>query len=292
VIHRLSSTTHFLTIDAREYYHDAGFERVVSRDAWSTMESRLERTVDRLMERLEAAGTRATFFVPGSVARQQPALVRRIAAAGHEVAAHGDDSLLAGELTPRSLRSDARSAKAALESATGMLVTGFRAPFCMLASARDWALEVLVEEGYEYDSSCVPQRKSEQGGPAIPGYAHVVECAAGTITEVPPTPIHSFGRLPMPGVVSPLRGATYGAVRRVFEERTRGSLPGVMQLAAWEVDPDQPRLSSPLSLRWRHYNGLGRVQPKLDRLLRDFRFEAIGYALADVSRSAPLTRVA
>jgi len=292
VTHRLASTGHFLTIDAREYYHDAGFETVVPRESWAGLEQRLERSVDRLLECLDAASTRATFFVPGDVARTRPALVRRIAASGNEVAAHGDNRLLTGDLTPWSLRSDARSSKAAIESATDMLVRGFRAPFCALGAARDWALDVLVEEGYEYDSSCVPQTRSGLTGSPIPAYAHVVECASGSITEVPPTPIHSFGRVPAPGVVTPLRGATYGAVRRTFEQRTRGSMPGVMALAAWEVDPRQPRLPGPWSLRRRHYRGLSRVESRLDRLLREFRFDAIGFSLDEVSRSAPLTRVA
>ena len=290
--HRLASTGHFLSIDAREYYHDAGFQTIAPRESWTTLEQRLERSVDRLLEQLDAASTRATFFVPGEIARTRPALVRRIAASGNEVAAHGDHRLLTGDLTPWSLRADARSSKAAIEHATSTLVRGFRAPFCVLGCARDWALEVLVEEGYEYDSSCIPQTKSSLGGPSIPSYAHVVECAAGTITEVPPTPIHSFGRLPAPGVVTPLRGATYRAVRRTFEQRTRGSMPGVMTLAAWEVDPGQPRLPGPWSLRRRHYRGLSRVEARLDRLLREFRFDAIGFSLDDVSRSAPLTRVA
>ena len=162
-----STIVNAMTIDVEDYFHVSAFDGVIPRHAWSTLESRVERNTDRLLALLAEHDVRATFFVLGWVAERHPALVARIAAAGHEVASHGYGHRLVYDQTPAAFREDVRRAKGLLEEATGVLVTGYRAPSYSIVPRSLWALDVLIEEGHSYDASIFPIRHDRYGIPGV-----------------------------------------------------------------------------------------------------------------------------
>jgi hypothetical protein len=144
-----------------------------------------------------------------------------------------------------------------------------------------WRFEVLVEEGFDYDSSHLPQRAAIRTDLRVPSYPQTIVCGPGTLIEVPLLP-HPFVR----GALS-IRRAPYAAVHHLFASRTEAGLPGVVSFATWEVDRDQPKLKLPILVSWRHYAGRRGADDRVDRLLKEFRFDAIGYRLAELAEQAP-----
>src|SRR5262245_43682226 len=183
-----------LTFDVEEYFQVTGFAGHVAPEHWDLYEPRAERCTDDLLDLLAAAGVRATFFVLGWIAARRPALIRRIAAAGHEVASHGYWHRLVTTQTPAEFRSDVRRAKAVLENALGRPVAGYRAPSFSIAPWCDWAFEVLVEEGHEFDSSVAVGRRVSCGQLTADGRPFVMETLAGPLREFPLPAIRLVGR--------------------------------------------------------------------------------------------------
>lgn len=272
-----------MTIDVEDYFHVSNFEHVVDRGSWATRESRVEANTDRLLGMFDAAGVTATFFVLAWVAERVPALVRRIAAAGHEVASHGYGHRLIYDQTAEVFRDDVRRAKGLLEDTSGQRVDGYRAPSFSVTARSMWALDVLIEEGYTYDSSIFPVHHDRYGIPDAERHAGVVSRAAGSIVEVPASTVR------MAGVNWPVGGGGYfrllpygwtrWGLRRVNDvERA----PAVFYLHPWEVDPDQPRLTAPALARYRHYHNLADTAPRLERLMREFPFGTMRELIASV----------
>ncbi len=267
---------HHFTVDVEEYFHAAALEPVVDRDSWTTRERRAERAVTTLLDLLARAGARGTFFVLGWVATHEPEMVRAIAAAGHEIASHGWDHQRVTRQTPPQFRASVRRTKRVLEDLTGSAVLGFRAPSYSIVPGREWALDVLVEEGYTYDSSLFPVwRPDEYGYPRANPDPHWMDRPAGRLAEIPPTTLRRFGvRLPAAGGAY-FRVLPYGLVRTALSECERREIPGTFYIHPWELDPEQPRLVRAWATRFRHYGGLRRTRPRLERLLRDFRFTTV-----------------
>src|SRR5688500_18249587 len=152
-----------MTVDVEDYFQVSAFEAQVPREQWDGFESRVCRNTERLLEMFAASDVTATFLVLGWVAERHPSLVRQIAAAGHEIASHGYAHRLTYELTPAEFRDDLRRARAILEAASGSKVLGYRAPSYSITRRSMWALDVLIEEGYLYDSSIYPIRHDRYG---------------------------------------------------------------------------------------------------------------------------------
>jgi polysaccharide deacetylase family protein (PEP-CTERM system associated) len=265
-----------LSVDVEDYYHVSAFEHVVARERWKDYESRVVRNTERLMEVFEASGVRATFFVLGWVGDREPALVRRIADAGHEVASHGFSHRLVYEQAVDEFRADVRRSKATLEDVSGQAVVGYRAPSFSVTSRSLWALDVLIEESFLYDASVFPIHHDRYGIPSSPRHPYLYQGGAGSILEIPASTVRLGGlNLPMSGG-GYFRLLPYGWTRwgiaRVNEREGR---PIVFYLHPWEVDPDQPRLEAPRLSTFRHYRNLGRTVSRLTALLRDFRFGTI-----------------
>ena len=219
------------------------------------------------------------------VAERVPALVRRIAEGGHEVASHGYAHRLVYDQTPDAFRDDVRVAKRLLEDTTGQRVHGYRAPSFSVTERSLWALDVLIEEGYTYDSSIFPIHHDRYGIPGAERHAGIVRRAAGTIVEVPASTVRVGGvNLPIGGGgyfrLLPYQWTRWGLHRVNGAEAT----PAVFYLHPWEIDPGQPRLPGTWLARLRHYRNLHETEPRLERLLRDFAFGTIR-SLID---SAPL----
>src|SRR5437762_1054773 len=147
-----------MTVDVEDYFHVSAFEGLMPRQSWDGFESRVVANTERLLAIFDEADVRATFFVLGWVAERHTDLVQRIARAGHEIASHGYAHRLIYDQTPRAFRDDVRRAKAMLEEAAGVRVRGFRAPSYSVTPRSLWAIDILIEEGYDYDASVFPIR--------------------------------------------------------------------------------------------------------------------------------------
>jgi len=266
---------HLFTVDVEEHFQVHALEPYVARSDWSSMESRVERSMERLYGLLAEAGARATFFVLGCLAERKPALVPRMIELGHEVASHGWAHHRVSGQTPAAFREDVRRSKALLEDQAGRPVIGYRAPSFSITPGVEWAFDVLLEEGYVYDSSIFPIRRPGYGYPGAPRDPHVLRLAAGQLIELPLNTLTvGPARLPAAGGAY-LRHLPYGMIRAAFRQQARRGVPGMFFLHPWEVDPGQPRLPVPPLTRMRHYGGLARTEGRVARLLSEFRFESV-----------------
>ncbi len=267
---------HHFTLDVEEYFQVSAMEPWVTRDAWEGFPSRVAVGTHAILELLAEAGARGTFFTLGWVAERHPDLVREIAAGGHELASHGWDHRRVTHLAPDEFRAQVRDSKRILEDLSGTPVEGYRAPSFSIVPGREWALEILVEEGYRYDSSLYPVRRRGYGYPAGARTPWRIETPAGPLAELPPATLRLGGRtLPAGGGGTfrqfPLRWTE--AALRDAEARGRGA---TFYLHPWEVDPAQPRVVGlPALTRVRHYRGIGAALPRLRRLLSRFRFGSV-----------------
>jgi polysaccharide deacetylase family protein (PEP-CTERM system associated) len=267
---------HHFSVDVEEYFQVAALEAVVPRSRWASYPSRVARSVDLLLELLERNGSRGTFFVLGWVADRDPDLVRRVASAGHEIASHGWDHRRVREQDPRAFRESVRRTRRFLEDLSGTAVRGFRAPSFSIVRGCEWALDVLIEEGYQYDSSLYPIRRPGYGYADGARDPHWIERPTGRLAEAPPATMSLMGaRLPAGGGAY-FRLLPYALVRSAFRAAERRGAPATFYIHPWELDPDQPRLTASPTTRLRHYGGLGRTRSRLERLLGEFRFGTIG----------------
>jgi len=269
-----------MTVDVEDYFQVSAFDNVVSRGSWDAFDSRVERNTNRLLESFDRAGVHATFFVLGWVAERFPSLVRLIAQTGHEVASHGYHHRLLYTQTPGQFREDVRSAKGILEDVIGMPVRGFRAPSYSIVASSLWALDVLIEEGYAYDTSIFPIHHDRYGIRDARRHVHVLQRASGAIVEMPASTVRLAGvNFPIAGGgyfrLLPYRWTEWGIQRVNRLERQ----PVVFYIHPWEVDPEQPRFDVGAVTHMRHYTGLGSTLGRLKRLLREFRFDTVATVL-------------
>ena len=277
----MTATRHYFTVDVEEHFQVSAFADRVPRAEWPAHPSRVAANVDRLLQLLGAGRARGTFFVLGLVAERTPEVVRAIHAAGHEVASHGWDHQLVTQLTPADFRASVRRSKVLLEDMIGLPVLGYRAPSYSIVAGCEWALDILAEEGYRYDSSLFPVRRPGYGYAHGARDPHWLERPAGRLAELPPATWRVLGvNLPAAGGAY-FRIFPYRLVRAALRQCEARGVPGVFYLHPWEVDPDQPRLPVSLSARLRHYTGLRRTVPRLERLLTEFRFTAIADGLRE-----------
>lgn len=266
-------SSHHFTVDVEEYFQVSALEVVTSRSAWDSYESRVESSIAILLDVLAAYGARGTFFVLGWLAERRPSLVRRIAAQNHEIASHGMDHRRITECTPSEFRESVQTSKRLLEDLSGVAVTGFRAPSFSLVPGLEWALDVLLEEGYCYDSSLFPVRRRGYGYPNAQRDPHWIERPNGMrIGEFPPATLRQLG------VNLPAGGGAYfrlfppAMIEAAFAACEQRGVAGTFYIHPWELDPAQPRFRVPFTTRTRHYGGLHGTLPRLKNLLSRFRF--------------------
>ena len=277
-----------MSVDVEEHFHVSVFDGIVPRATWDAMESRVVSNTSRLLALFEEYEVRATFFVLGCVAERHPDLVARIAAAGHEVASHGYAHRLIYDQTPSAFRQDVRQAKRILEDAAGRPVVGYRAPSYSITPRSLWALDILVEEGYEYDSSIFPIRHDRYGIPVSARQPYAIERKAGSIIEVPASTTRvGPWNLPIAGGgyfrLLPYWWTRWG-IGRVNRTEER---PAIFYIHPWEIDPDQPRLPAGRMGRVRHYRNLEKTESRLRRLLADFKFDTVQSIVDGLRRSVP-----
>lgn len=266
---------HCLSFDIEEHFQVSAFESAMRRHNWDLFESRVERNTDKILDLIELKGLRATFFILGWVAERCPALVRRICAGGHEIASHGYAHELVTSQAPQKFREDIRKTKAILEDLTGQPVCGYRAPSFSITNKSSWALSILCEEGYGYDTSIVPIIHDRYGMPEAPSVVHQLKTESGIIWEIPPSTVSICGmRVPIGGG-GYFRIFPYWMFKALFQKAEGTNSPLVTYFHPWEIDPDQPRMKGSRLSRFRHYTNLHRTQERLTRLLDDFAFAPI-----------------
>jgi len=271
----LSTVRHVFSVDVEEYFHVTAFDNVVRRDEWDAMPRRLDRSMPLLLDALARAGATATFFVLGWVAEREPEIVRAIAAAGHEIASHGYAHRRVCAMTPEEFRADLRASRQAIECASGVTVLGYRAPSFSIIPGCEWAFDVLIEEGFTYDSSIFPIRRRGYGYPNMPRDPYVITRPAGTLAEFPLATVSVAGlRIPAAGG-GYLRQLPFPLIRRAFTECGERGAPGTFYIHPWELDPAQPRLNVGLLTRVRHYRGLASTRALIDALLSEFSFTSM-----------------
>lgn len=265
-----------LTVDVEDYFMASAFEPAVPKGEWARLPSRVVPNTEKILDILAAARVRATFFTLGWVAERFPALLRRMAAEGHEVACHGHDHRLIYRQTPAEFRLDVRRAKAALEDAAGVPVRGYRAPSFSLVPDTRWALDVLAEEDFAYDASLLPARHARGG---IPDGRRFPFRWQNGLAELP------MSVFPVAGTALPFSGGGYmrllpvPVIRWGIRACHRRGGPAVVYLHPWELDPGQPRLPAPPLDRFRHYLNLRGTEAKFRALLEGFRWDSAASVL-------------
>lgn len=273
---------HHFTVDVEEYFNFLGFERLFPLPRWDELASRIESSVDELLEMLSAVEARGTFFTLGWIAERHPEMVRRIAREGHEMASHGYSHTRVAELTPDQFRHEVRSTKRILEDLVGVAVVGYRSPHFSILPGCEWAFDVLLEEGYEYDSSLFPIYRRGYGYPSAQRDPYRIERPSGHLKEIPPATIRVAGRNFAAGGGAWFRIFPYALISRALKDCERRSVPGTFYIHPWEIDPDQPVLDAPRPDLLKHHAGLRRAPKRLKRLLREFRFRPIAETLGDI----------
>jgi polysaccharide deacetylase family protein (PEP-CTERM system associated) len=270
------------TVDVEDYFQVEGFARVIDRNSWDGFRTRVRANIATLLEILARRDVRATFFVLGWVARKHPEIVREIAAAGHEVAAHGMSHRLIYTQTPAEFRSETRDAKALLEDLCQKPVIGYRAATYSITRRSLWALDILCEEGFRYDSSIFPMRHDRYGIPDAEPRPHVLTTPGGArLVEFPISVLHYAGaKFPVAGG-GYFRLFPYRFTRWALRRLNRQQQEFVFYIHPWEVDPEQPRVRAASAVsRFRHYLNLDSCAQRLDRLLEDFEFDTMHAVLA------------
>lgn len=265
-----------LTIDVEDYFMVSGFADVVKFEDWHKYESRVERNTIKLLEILDEYKIKATFFILGWVAEKNPALVKDIHNLGHEVACHSFNHRLVYDLTPEEFREDTRRAKGILEDITGRLVIGFRAPSYSITKKSLWALDILVEEGFVYDTSIFPIYHDRYGVPGAERFAYIIKRENGRLTEFPPSTYRIFGyNMPVAGGgyfrLFPL-WLTKKAIKSINEIEKQAA---IIYIHPWEIDTGQPTLNGSRISKVRHYVNLKSTMPKLQAFLGEFKFKPL-----------------
>jgi polysaccharide deacetylase family protein (PEP-CTERM system associated) len=267
------------TVDVEDYFQVEAFSRLIREEEWETYPFRVERNTGRLLDTLDEFGVKGTFFVLGWVGERAPGLVRRIVSRGHEVASHGYSHRSLARMTPEEFRTDIRKGKGILEDIGGQPVKGYRAPTFSITQDRTWALRVLAEEGFLYDSSVFPIHHDRYGWT---GFPREVVHWEGRIHEIPMSTVRLLGaNLPFSGG-GYLRLLPYAVVRAAFRNvNGRERKPVVLYVHPWEIDPGQPRIPIGGLSAFRHYVNLAGTERKLRRLLGEFPFGRMDELLAD-----------
>lgn len=273
------------TVDVEDYFQVSALAPYIDRDSWDSIECRVERNVDRILTLLADSGNSATFFTLGWIAERHPGMVRRIAAAGHEVASHGSAHLRATEQSPDDFLEDIGRAKKVLEDIVGAEVRGYRAPSFSIGHANPWALDCVARAGYRYSSSIYPVKHDHYGMPDAPRFPFA---SREGLMEVPVTTLRVGGRNLPAGGGGYFRLLPYATSRWLLGQvNRRDGRPAMFYCHPWEIDAGQPRVPGvDAKSRFRHYINLHRTEGRLVRLMRDFRWGRMDEVFPEIARAA------
>jgi len=262
-----------LTVDVEDYFHVSAFADSIDPRDWDKHPLRVEKNTRRLLDLFDECEVKATFFVLGWVADRSKDLIKEIAARGHEIACHGYSHQLVYNQTPDVFREETLRSKHLLEDIVQIPVRGYRAASYSITEHSRWALDVLAEAGFEYDSSIFPVRHDRYGMPGTPDAPYRLETPQGhSLVEFPLSTARLFNaRLPVAGG-GYFRLYPYALTRAGLRQINRRQQPFIFYLHPWEIDPEQPRIAASWFSRFRHYNNLDMCESRLRRLMADFQF--------------------
>ena len=277
-------------MDVEDYYHVEAFADRIAPADWVQYPRRVADNTRRVLDLFAALGAKATFFVLGYVAEHDPRIVREIADAGHEVGCHSYMHRRIPTLTPEQFRDDTRRALRVIQDAGGQQVRGYRAPTFSVVRQSLWAVRILAEEGFLYDSSVYPVLHDNYGMPEAPRHVFRWQFDGGSLFEIPPLTVSLFGRNLPVGGGGYLRNLpmwyTRWATRRIRHSEQR---PVLVYLHPWELDPAQPRLPAGLKSRLRHYRNLDVMEERLREIIREGRFRPLSEVLGAHREHAAVT---
>lgn len=273
-----------LTVDVEDYFHVAALSQDIDRKDWANLPARVEGSTQRLLDIFDEADVRATFFVLGWVAEKFPSLIREIHDRGHEVACHGLSHELVYKQAPDEFRSETTRAKQVLEDLISSPVIGYRAASYSITADSLWALDIIAEAGFRYDSSIVPVRHDLYGIPGAEASPHGLVTSNGTeLVEFPPSTYGFFGVKVPVGGGGYFRLYPYWMTRFLLRRKNRfEKQPFIFYIHPWEIDVDQPRVDTNFRSRFRHYLNLDKTEARLGRLVREFRFDTVHAVLREL----------
>lgn len=269
-----------LTIDVEDYFQVSALAPHIARSEWDGHDCRIERNMDRILRLLDDYSTRATLFTLGWIAERYPQLVRRIVQNGHELASHGFSHERASDQDAHSFLADIKRAKLVLEDISGIEVRGYRAPSFSIGAANPWAFDCIQRAGYRYSSSIYPIRHDHYGMPDAPRFAHRIR---ESLLEVPVTTMRMLDRNWPAGGGGYFRLMPYAVSRWLLRQvNRRDRQPAIFYFHPWEIDVGQPRVPGiDVKTRFRHYINLKHTEPRLRRLLADFRWGPVEKVFLD-----------
>jgi polysaccharide deacetylase family protein (PEP-CTERM system associated) len=269
-----------MTVDVEDYFHVSAFSDSIERKEWENHPLRVENNTQHLLDLFDDYDVKATFFVLGWVAERARKLVAEISSRGHEVASHGYSHQLVYNQPPEVFREETFRSKAILEDIVQAPVRGYRAASYSITNDSLWALDVLVEAGFDYDSSIFPVRHDRYGIPGSPEYPYRLDTPAGnSIVEFPLSTAKVMNyRLPVAGG-GYFRLYPYWLSRAGLRQINRKDKPFIFYLHPWEIDPDQPKIQASWFSRFRHYNNLDKCESRLRHLVTDFSFGTVASIL-------------
>lgn len=286
----MSRIVNAMTIDVEDYFHVAALAESIKVDEWDQHECRVERNTNELLELFDRKQIHSTFFVLGWVAERYPELIRRIAAAGHEVASHGYSHQLVYNQTPEVFREETARSKALLEDQIQAPVDGYRAASYSITAKSRWALDILAELGFVWDSSIFPVNHDRYGMPGTPELPYRLKTDSGAeLIEFPLSTAKLLGR------TIPIAGGGYFRLFPYWFSRwglgsiNRNNEPFIFYLHPWEIDTEQPRVKASAFSTFRHYNNLDKCMDRLDSLTSDFAFATVGEVLRTKGLLPPLS---
>ena len=260
-----------LSVDVEDWFQVGAFESVIERDDWGGFARRVEDNVLRILDLFDEADVKATFFTLGWVAKRHGPLMRRIVEAGHELASHGYDHVRVFKFTRKKFAEDILKARKILEDASGVQITGYRAPSFSFDQRTPWAYRELAEQGYAYSSSVAPVAHDHYGWPEASRFAFK-PLSCSNLVEMPVTTAILGGKRVAAGGGGFFRVLPYAFSRWAIHQVNRQDRkPAVFYFHPWEVDPDQPRVpDAPIKSKLRHYTNLHKMTPKLHELVHEF----------------------
>lgn len=279
------------TVDVEDYFHVSAFASIIRPENWDHYVCRIEQSTRTILELAAKHSTRGTFFILGWVADRYPHLVREIQSAGHEIGCHSYWHQLIYDLGPTRFRSDLVKARDTLQWTTGSPVRLHRAPSFSITEKSLWALDILIEEGFQIDSSIYPVHHDRYGIPGSPTAPHIISTRAGQIHEFPGMTCKVAGLTIPVGGGGYLRLFPWAVTARLLRQIRNDHRPLNVYLHPWEVDVDQPRIAASLKSRFRHYQNLKTMAPKLSRMLTEFRLGTMTDILIK-SRNEPRDTIA
>jgi len=265
--------TNGLSVDVEDWFQVGAFEHVIDKGSWGSLGARVERNCDQILEMFDNADVKATFFILGWVARRHPALIRRIAGQGHELASHGFDHARVFTMGRDMFARDLEMSRKAIEDAAGVRVCGYRAPSFSIDARTPWAYMILAEQGFTYSSSVAPIVHDHYGWRAAPRFAFK-PLPWSDLLEIPVTTAMFAGRRLAAGGGGFFRVLPYAFSRWAIRQvNRRDHRPAVFYFHPWEIDPDQPRVDhAPMRSKLRHYTNLDGMAGKLRQLIDEFHW--------------------